>query len=118
MKKVLIVEGQELLIRQWKGKLNGMVEVVFARSIEDARAKLLDANLGFDAIVINAHVHGNTEEDIFDFVKEFTMQFCGSIIATSTSSSSRIKLVGVGCDQDCDESFVPGMICQVLGSSA
>ena len=114
MKKVvLMVEDDKGLQRLWVRMLKGIVEVVPALSIDDARREFA-AHPDLAAIVIGACVPGvaiNTEP----LVRELRATFRGPMIATSGTPLFYDQLVTAGCSHRCEGGLVPEMIRQVLG---
>ena len=112
-KKVLVVEDEEYLHSRWHRELDSKVVLVSALSIEEAEEKFT-ANPDIDAIVMDVCVPGN-EPTTLPLVRKFRSTFAGPMIAISSLSEYRAKLVSAGCDHESRKDTLPAKLLEVLG---
>lgn len=119
-KTVLIVEDDKDWIENWKNGINKeKILLTFASTTQEAETFL--NNFRFDAIVMDALlINKETEIETMTFslvekIRSPVFNYTGPIIAASSSSAYRKKLVEVGCDHQASKIEVFQKLSDVLG---
>ena len=107
-KKVLIVEGYEMLFAMWRAALlDTSISIVSAATLEEARWEF-GVNKGeLDAIVICGFVGGGSQPtkgpNTLELAVEFRKEFKGLMVASSSDPDIREALLKAGCDHECTD---------------
>lgn len=119
MKTVLVVEDDKDWVDNWKHGINKeKIMLSFASTIQEA--EILLSNCYFDAIVMDAlliDMETKVETMTFSLVEKIrsVFNYNGPIIATSSNSEYRKRLVEVGCDYQASKTEVFQKLSDVLG---
>ncbi len=98
MKKVLIIEDEDGIIRRYRAILEGKVTLIIAKTVEDAE-RLFMENADADIIVVDGCL--SETFDTGDLVKHIrSTGYSGTMIANSSMYNE--KLLQAGCNIRCD----------------
>lgn len=97
MYTVLVVEDCVDYYEIWEKRLSPKVKLFFAPSIREAETQFANNPDGFDAIVMDACVPGDTPNTL-ELVREFRKTFEGPMLANSNSLDYQAQLLEAGCD--------------------
>lgn len=114
--KVLVVEDDRATQDGWNTTLKGLVNLVSAYTIEEAR-EAFTANPDIVAIVMDGCVPGDGDLDnpnTRSLVCDLRLTFKGPIIAASGSPYYGNLLVEAGCTYRCEKKDVPRKILDIL----
>lgn len=119
VKKILIVEDFDLIVRLWRRALSELkidsVVIVTASSIDEARERF-KTNPDLDLIVMDAYIRGSFDRpNTLALVTEFRLSYSGPMLAQSSDEDHAKMLVDVGCNVACDKPQVPEKIIEILG---
>ncbi len=118
MKKVLIIEDERPILDLLKELLSGVLEVVTAVSVEEAREKFA-ANPDIVAIAVDGSIEGFSASSELPntpvLVTEFRRTFTGPIIAISNRQEFQELLMAAGCDHQCEKGRVHKKFRELLG---
>lgn len=111
--KILIVEDRQFYHELWSRSLGDKVLILGAYTIEEAEA-LFAANPELALIVMDACVPGDWPTTL-PLVRKIRETFSGPMIAVSSESAYRRKLMERGCDHESDKDDLPQKILEILG---
>lgn len=114
MKKILIVEDDETLVKMWGRMFAGKLIIVTAGSIEDAH-QMYKSHHDISVIVVDGLVPAdntsfNPDALTLDLIKKLRETFKGTMIATSSYENVRQQQMESGCDYECDKKQLKNML--------
>ena len=120
MKKILIIEDDDNIIRMIKMVMKRMVtegkfELTFAKSLKEAEEKLDNQNY-FDVVAIDGSLEarGGAPDTHHLIVKTQTYQQNAVIITISSSENTRKEALAIGCHHEADKSGLYQLLTSIV----
>jgi len=119
LKKILIVEDDEIIQDGYAGLLNGFAEVLQAKTIQQAGIFLTDKHEDVALMVFDGNVPWEPEGNFGTTVSLIAGiraggtcdgKFTGPMIATSSSKRLLAEQIVAGCDYACPKKNVPELV--------
>ncbi|MFC1613206.1 hypothetical protein ACFL23_02625 [Patescibacteria group bacterium] len=115
LKKVLIIEGNAKWRIEYLKQLDGIVKILFAKTLEEAN-KIFENNYEIlNAVAIISHINSD-EINTISLVKKISAKLPETIpiFAVTVTLEDRQPLINAGCTHGCSKKDFPKELCEVL----
>jgi len=116
LKIVLIVEGNDNWRIQYAKELEGIVKIIFAKTLEEAE-EIFEKNCDeLDAVGIASHIN-SSQPNSMELVRGISKKLSSEIpiFAITATLDARRTLIDAGCNRGSNKKDFPAELCEVLG---